>query len=433
MTALTEDIEDGVVGVGARLPAQRDLAGRLGIGIGTVTKAYAELERRGLVRGVHGRGTFVAGLERQSREIVDLSINVPPPLLGDRLLASTLTVLASALDADAFARSPDPAGSLHHRVAITTWLRDQGLDTLPERVLITHGAQHAVSVALVTAAGASGVVLTEASNYPGAIAAARQTGRTLVPVETDAHGMVPGALHSALVQAGPGQRRTVYITPTLHNPTGSTMDARRRREIVTVCRAHDITIVEDDVYSLFRPRNISPIARIAPERTFYVNGFSKSLTPGLRIGVLVAPEASTAHAASILEVTSLAPSPLMGEIACRWITDLTARHIGSALRAEAEERLALAVSILGRHIALVPHGGFHLWLPLPRATAEEVALRAAHEGIIVTPPAALTVDTNTTDAGIRLCLGGPPAAQLPGALHALKRILEQPGFKGTRT
>lgn len=433
VTALTEDIEDGVVGVGARLPAHRDLADRLEIGIGTVTKAYGELERRGLVRGVHGRGTFVAELQRRSRDIADLSINVPPPLLGDRLLANTLTALAGMLDADAFARYPDPTGSRHHRAAITAWLHDQGLDTLPERVLLTHGAQHAVSVALATAAGPNGVVLTETSTYPGAIAAARQTGQTLVPVEMDAHGMLPDVLHSALTQSSPKQPRTVYVTPTLHNPTGSTMDARRRREIVAVCRAHDVTIIEDDVYSVFRPRNISPIARLAPERTFYVNGFSKSLTPGLRIGVLVAPEASTAHAASILQVTSLALSPLMCEIARRWIIDGTARHIGIALRAEAEERLDLAVTILDRHIARVPRSGFHLWLPLPRATAEEVTLRAAQNGIVITPPAATTVDPKATDAGIRLCLGGPPVPLLTDALHGLKRILEQPGFKGTRT
>ncbi|WP_420749826.1 PLP-dependent aminotransferase family protein [Rhodococcus sp. O3] len=433
VSALTEDIERGVVGVGARLPAHRDLAGRLGIGIGTVTKAYSELERRGLVRGVHGRGTFVAGLQRQSRDIVDLSVNVPPPLLGDRLLADTLTALAGTLDAEAFARYPDPAGSLHHRAAITAWLHDQGLDTPPERVLLTHGAQHAVSVALTAAAGPSGVILTETSTYPGAIAAARQAGQTLVPVAMDAHGMLPDALHFALTQIGPEHRRTVYVTPTLHNPTGSTMDARRRRKIVEVCRAHDVTIIEDDVYSLFRPRNISPIAQLAPERTFYVNGFSKSLTPGLRIGVLVAPEASSSDAADILQVTSLALSPLMCEVARRWITDGTARHIGLALRAEAEERLDLAVTILDRHIARVPHSGFHLWLPLPRATAEEVTLRAAHAGIIVTPPAATTVDPEAEHAGVRLCLGGPPVPQLTGALHALKHILDRPGFDRTRT
>lgn len=432
VSALTEDIESGTLAPGTRLPAHRDLAGRLGIAVGTVTKAYAELDRRGLVRGVHGRGTFVAGHRGRPRDIVDLSVNVPPPLLGDRVLADTLTALATTLDADTFTRYPDPAGSIHHRAAVASWLHDQGLDVPPDAVLLTHGAQHAVAAALATAAGPGGAVFTETSTYPGAITAARQTGAELVPVATDTHGMVPDALHSALARSPGGRHRAVYVTPTLHNPTGSTMDARRRRRIVDVCRAHDVAVVEDDVYSVFRPRNISPIARLAPERTFYVNGFSKCLTPGLRIGVLVAPHASAARAAGILQVTSLALSPLMCEITRRWIADGTARHIGLALRAEAEERLGLAVSVLGRHVAHPPRSGFHLWLPMSRTAADDVAVRAAQAGVVVTPPAATAVDPSAPDSGVRICLGGPPVPQLTDALRTLKHVLDRPGTDRTR-
>jgi DNA-binding transcriptional MocR family regulator len=81
----------------------------------------------------------------------------------------------------------------------------------------------------------------------------------------------------------------VYVTPTTHNPTGASMGRLRRAQIAAVCARHDVAIVEDDVYSIFRPHDVTPIARIAPERTFYVNGFSKSLSPGLRLGMLVAP------------------------------------------------------------------------------------------------------------------------------------------------
>ncbi len=78
VAALSEDIADGQLEVGARLPAHRDLAWRLGIGVGTVTKAYGVLERRGLVRSVKGRGTFVAVAEARRGAFIDLSRNSPP-------------------------------------------------------------------------------------------------------------------------------------------------------------------------------------------------------------------------------------------------------------------------------------------------------------------------------------------------------------------
>jgi len=84
VAALSEDIADGQLEVGARLPAHRDLAWRLGIGVGTVTKAYGVLERRGLVRSVKGRGTFVAVAEARRGAFIDLSRNSPLPVITER-------------------------------------------------------------------------------------------------------------------------------------------------------------------------------------------------------------------------------------------------------------------------------------------------------------------------------------------------------------
>jgi DNA-binding transcriptional regulator YhcF (GntR family) len=88
IAALAEDIIDGAMPAGARLPAHRVLAAELGISIGTVTKAYAALERRGLVRGTPGRGMFVAYRGRDITNVIDLATNMPPPLLGDDALSA---------------------------------------------------------------------------------------------------------------------------------------------------------------------------------------------------------------------------------------------------------------------------------------------------------------------------------------------------------
>src|SRR5512139_1279672 len=92
--ALADDILEGKLETGVRLPAHRDLAWTLGIGVGTVTKAYAVLDRRGLTRSVKGRGTFVTARQARQGPIIDLSINTPPAMVSERLLARTLSEMA---------------------------------------------------------------------------------------------------------------------------------------------------------------------------------------------------------------------------------------------------------------------------------------------------------------------------------------------------
>src|SRR5579883_1799497 len=92
--ALERAIADGVLEVGTKLPPQRSLAERLGVSVGTVTRAYEEADRQGLTVGHVGRGTYVAGAQsshspRRPGEIIDLSMNCPPMIAAERLLAET--------------------------------------------------------------------------------------------------------------------------------------------------------------------------------------------------------------------------------------------------------------------------------------------------------------------------------------------------------
>src|SRR3954451_2940291 len=103
--ALAADIANGRLSSGARLPTHRDLAYRLGVTVGTVSRAYAEAERRGLIGGEVGRGTFVRPDARRRKaqavidieaplgvpQIIDLSVNIPTPMTSDAILAETLT------------------------------------------------------------------------------------------------------------------------------------------------------------------------------------------------------------------------------------------------------------------------------------------------------------------------------------------------------
>jgi len=429
--ALADDIAQGVVPAGARLPSHRDLAYRLRIGLVTVTRAYALLERRGLVKSERGRGMFVAGGTGAAANVVDMSVNTPPQMLADRLLAATFQALAREMDAATFGSYHPPMGSLAHRRTMARWLSDHRMEVPPDRLLITNGAQHALAVAFAVALGTGGRLFTEAVTYPGAISLARHAGIAMTPVALDDEGLRADALDAALAAtAGAAGRRAVYVTPSLHNPTGASMAAARRADILRVCRAHDVLVVEDDIYSLFAPRDLPTLADLMPERTFYVNGLSKTLNPGLRLGLLAVPPAYLNAARAGLQATCSMASPISCAILERWVVDGTAVSIGTSIRMEAAWRMALARETLPELRVPCDHAGFHAWLPMPLLAAERTARRAATAGVILTPPTAVMPDPDVGDSGLRLCLGGPSRADLSRALTTLRNLLDSRADEG---
>lgn len=416
--ALVDDIAGGQLGAGDRLPAHRDLAWRLGIGIGTVTKAYARLEQRGLVKSLHGRGMFVSGLPAAAPAGIDLSVNAPPQMLSDRLLQATLSALARRLDAGTFGTYAHPAGRPEHRRLMARWLAKGGLDARPDCTLLTHGAQQALAIALAVACKPGTVLLTEALTYPGALLAAHQAGLAPVGLAMDHEGLRPDALAEAL-GASHGRHRVLYVTPTLHNPTTATMGPERRQILAYLCRAHDVTLIEDDVYGIFAPAGSQPLAALIPERSFHVTGLSKTLSPGLRMGALVTPPDRLAEAEARLMATSTTAPALFAQIMELWLTDGTAEAVAVSIRTDAARRSALAAERLPQRAALRVNGGFHAWLPMPTEEAERFVARAAMRGVALMPARAAMADPAGLHGGVRISLGAPALGQLGQALDIL--------------
>lgn len=420
--ALAADIVEGRLAGGDRLPAHRDLAWKLGIGLGTVTKAYAALERRGLTRSVKGRGTFVAIRQAQRGRRIDLSSNVPPAMLHARLLARTLTDIARRIDADHLNLYAPPGGHLEHRQLLARWLATLGLGVDPARLVLTGGARQALSLAFDLACGAGGLILTERITYPGAIALARRKGYPMQGVDIDAEGMVPGALAQALDRLAPTGNRVVYLTPTRHNPTTARMGAQRRRAIVDICRGAGAWIVEDGVY-MASGDAAAPLAAAAPGISFHVNGLSKSLGPGLQIGVLVLPAGLDDAVEDLLRDAPMAPSPLSCAVVADWLAAGEVSAIQRDLHVEAQRRSGLAMSILGARGLVAAPGAYNAWLPMAREAADRLVSAAAAAHIELTPPDAVMVSPEDPASGIRLCLGGPSFEDLTEALRCVEALL----------
>ncbi|WP_297511735.1 PLP-dependent aminotransferase family protein [uncultured Caulobacter sp.] len=409
VAALRADIASGALAAGTRLPPQRDLAYRLGVGLGTVTRAYVEAEKAGLVSAHVGRGSFVnAPAEHRpyGREgPINLAQNIAPAGPAATRIAEALARLRRRPDLLEHLAYAPAAGHEAQRRAGAKWLAMTGGFAGADwrRIVCCGGAQQGLAFATAAVARAGDTVLCEASTYGGVKALAAHAGWRLKGVAMDAEGLDPDALEAAIRATG---ARVLSTIPTLQNPTGRIMSLARRQAIVVIARRHDLTIVEDDVYGVYVPNAPPPLALLAPERTFHVTSVSKTLGPGLRAGFLVAPTAEAfERVLSAVGATTYAPSGFGGLVATQWIEDGAAETIVAEVRAEAAARLAIAREVLGEAIE-TPRSDTapHVWLPMGELAAERLSGRALRGGAEVTPPDAPGVEPGL-ESGVRVCLG----------------------------
>jgi DNA-binding transcriptional MocR family regulator len=419
--ALGRDVEAGRLAPGDRLPAQRDLADALGVTVPTITRAYALAARRGWIGGEVGRGTFVRPpLGVEAGELLDLSINALPPhvFLGE--LATRLDFPADAARRAALLNYPPYAGRDEHRACGAAWLARRGVHLPSSRVLVTGGAQHALIGALAGVASAGDTLLVEELTYTGLLDAARLLGLSLAAVGMDAEGLRPDALDRVARATG---ARVLALQPVIHNPTGLTMRADRRRAVAEVVARHGLHVIEDDIYGFLAPE-VPPLVTALSTPWTYVTSLSKSVVAGVRIGFLGVPDASAARSLRGLWTTSIATSPLSAEIACGLITDGLADRIVEWKRGEMRARQAMARAILpGVHPA-VHAASPHLWWPLPRPwRAADFVAAARERGIGLGGSDGFLGQPGATPRAVRVCLAPPPTrARLEQALTTLRDL-----------
>jgi DNA-binding transcriptional MocR family regulator len=245
----------------------------------------------------------------------------------------------------------------------------------------------------------------------------------LQPLAMDEQGLTPDDLDRACRTTS---AKVLYCLPTLHTPTTATLPEGRRRAVAEVARAHDLTIIEDDVFGFLPRERPPPVARFAPERSLFVTSVSKSLAPGLRIGYLRAPETYRRAVDQAVALSCLMPAPLMAEIACRWIADGTADRLNARQRREAQARQEIAGRILARHAYRADPFGFSLWLPLPPPwRAETFRMEAERRGVKVLTGEIFAVGQTAAPHAVRLCLGyEPDRARVTAGLETVADLLE---------
>ena len=427
------DIEKGVLQARDRLPPLRDLADWLALNYTTVTRAYKEASNRGLIDSHPGSGSYVKGktssLPPRNGSNVEMTMNLPPeiedPILLQRMRDDVMSVMQSG-GFSALLRYQDFGGGPADKEAGAVLLADLMHRPDVERILVCPGI-HSVLLALLSLlCGRKGTLCVGHLVYPGLKAIAAQIGVQLLAVECDQDGPKVRAIE-ALCKSE--QIQALYVNPTLQNPTTLTMNQRRREAIADLALRYSLPIIEDDAYGLVPEQKARPIAALAPELTWYVNGLSKCFGAGCRTAYLYAPSKIQAQrAAGAMRALSVMASPITTSLATRWIQNGTFTLMRDAKRIESRQRQQLATRLLAMHHPVAHPDGFHLWLPLPKTlqmNPSDVAVFLRNHGVSAVSAAAFCTDNNPP-AALRLCLGGPVGQrELEQRLMLLRDALQE--------
>ncbi|RWK66804.1 PLP-dependent aminotransferase family protein [Mesorhizobium sp.] len=428
---IAQAVSRGELKPGEQLPPQRHLADKLGVSLPTVSRAYEELGRRGLIAGEVGRGTFVRNEnttpdavspyvpERQSG-LIDLSIFRP---IGDTIhlnrMKSTLATLAVDIPPSTVLGTRPSAMFARHRSIAVEWLRLCGVRADEKTIHITNGGTPALTVAFLTACQTGAVIATEATGLHVMLPLASYLGLKVKGVPIDDNGIIPEALESACKQT---EIRALFMMPNALGPTAFVMNESRRVAIVEIARKYDLNIVEDDALGPLVSKTPPPFHALAPERTLYITSFTKPVMPGLRTGYLVAPERLLPAVENRQLVTNWTATPLIAEIAARWVEDGTCLELLQWQRAALAERHKLVASILDGVPYHSNQEGLHVWLPLGEKFVEdEFVLHARKQGVAVARGAAFAI--SNWQPAVRISVGSTTEEELRRGLTVIQNLL----------
>jgi len=418
--AIAADLTLGKLKAGDRLPPQRELAWKLGVTIGTVTRAYQEASKRGLLSGEVGRGSYLRDPRPNYAAAQSISSGVEPGLLDMQMSAPPRVAQAGDFEAALSDIMRDPGwadlldypsaqGFALHRAAGAQWLAKSGIDIDPDQVVLSAGAQASLISCLSTITTPGERFLIEPLTYPTMQPICRQFGLQMRPLQNDAEGVTPDSLEH---YAKRGEARIVYLVPTLQNPTTVTLSDERRQAIAEIARRYDLTIIEDDVFRLLADDAPPTIRSMAPERTYYITSLSKTTAPGLRMAFMAPPPGATEALNRQQMIIGGRPNAISAELARRWIETGVADRALTAIRKELGLRRDIALEHLsGLQVRCAP-GAMFAWITLPSYwRPSDFTAAALSNGIKVTPGTAFAMDPTVQQNAVRACFGPAPSRE----------------------
>jgi DNA-binding transcriptional MocR family regulator len=457
---IAQSIRTEILKLGDRLPSVRQASTSRGVSASTVFEAYYLLEARGLIRARERSGYYViAGAKSlppepeipsrpagestaidvsqlvfdvlesiKTRDVVPFGSAFPSPLLFPlprlaRSMASSVQVMDPWSTVDDL--TPGNAG-LRRQIALR-YLAD-GLHVHTDDIVITNGALEALNLCLQAVTRPGDCVIVESPTFYAALQALERVGLKAIEVSTHPRdGIDLAALALALERHKP---KACWLMTNFQNPLGSSMSDEKKQALVELLNAHDVPLIEDDVYGELYFGSKRPVSAKAFDTkglVMHCSSFSKCLAPGYRVG-WAAPGRFTQDVARLKLTTTLSASmPAQAALADYLAKGGYDKHLRQLRHALSVQQSAMVQAVV-HHFpkgtkATRPNGGYFLWIELPgNVNTLEIHRQALSLGISIAPGPMFSAHRGFTNC-LRLNYGHPWDARAETALTTLGRLV----------
>jgi 2-aminoadipate transaminase len=308
------------------------------------------------------------------------------------------------------------------------WIARELHDIGPEHVMVTNGSMEAAALLFRYFLGPDDRVIVEQPSYDRTLLLLGRTGAQLVPVPLEEDGVDVDAIEAALDD---GPVKLAHIIPNFHNPAGCTLSAAKRERLVALAAERDFTIFEDDPYRriAFGGEELPTMLSLdSAGRVIHASSFSKTVSPGVRVGYLAGPPDEIKDLATRGSEHYISPNMLAESVVLELCTsgelERNIEFVNTALR----ERRDALVEALREHIPeadfVTPEGGYFLWLTVgDDVDCAELKSAVQEEGVTFVPGCDFMLEGG--DNALRLSFAPVPTERIAEGVQRIARGLER--------
>jgi DNA-binding transcriptional MocR family regulator len=322
-------------------------------------------------------------------------------------------------------------GDLVLRDQIRELMALEGIQSSVEDLVITTGSQHGLDLLSGLFLDKGDVVVAEGPSYVGALGIFRHYEADVEHVYTDHDGMSPEALQETITRLKAQGRKIkfLYLVPNFANPSGVTLSAERRPQILEICKREHILIIEDNPYGLLYFDKPVPDALRAVEEdgVVYLGSFSKILAPGFRVGYVLAPPAIRDKMVLAQESALLCPSSFTQMMISEYLANADWKGQIDTFRGVYKERKDAALAAMQEYLPDLhttrPDGGFYLWVTLPDGVDSKAMLPLAVKELVAYTPGTAFYGDGTGQNQLRVCYSYPTPENIKVGIKRLANVI----------
>jgi 2-aminoadipate transaminase len=368
-------------------------------------------------------------------EVISLAGGLPdtssfPP----ESFAAQMTRIAQESSAEALQYGPTE-GFEETKACIASVMAAEGMTVDTDDVIVTTGGQQAIDLVCKTLIDPGDVIVCEAPTYPGAVPVFCSYEAEVIQISMDDDGLDTAELAATLGRLREAGRRPkfVYTVPSFHNPGGVTLSLERRRRLVELAREHELLVCEDNPYGLlrFEGEPMPPLYSLdGGDYVLYLGTLSKILSPGIRIGWVVAPPPVLEKIGLGKQATDLCTSTLAQYFVREYFAEGRWREYVESLVEIYRSRRDVMLEALERHFPeqarwTVPQGGLFLWATLPDyIDTTDLLAKALRENVAFVPGRAAYVGDSGASS-MRLNFSGSTEEEIREGVRRIGEVVSE--------